>query len=257
MEKVTVGDDKSQSRGQTVLCEVHQKPCAMFCLKRDCWELLCPKCPIQQHQEHNVVSLTECIRDSAELKQMKQEVINERKSLQAHETEIQTTKRAVWKMAETAKEEIDETARRLKNLVDANARELKDTGQQISDDETGHLEATLKKLRLQFEDGKEIEHDIDDLSNSSTNVSESLQQIVEIKSRCEDFRKTSMEERNKRHHYYVPHLLEYDYQFQRSNMVGEIEISSHEAPASKNGQSEISDFAVEEYEIPPEFLVVE
>ena len=253
MEKVSVVEDKPP----TVLCEVHQKPCAMFCLKRECWELLCPKCPIQHHQEHNVVSLTECVRDSVELKQMKQEVVNERKSLQAYETEIQTTKRAVCKMAQAAKEDIEDTATRLKDLIDASARELMDTVQQISDEGMAPLEATLENLSLQFEDGKQIEHDIDNLSNCSTNIWESLQQIVEIKSRCDEFRKTSKEEKGKCHQYHVPHLLDYSYQFPRSNIIGEIEISSHEVQASKDEKCEISEYTAGEFEIPAEFLVVE
>ena len=257
MEKLSVEKDKSLLSTQTVLCETHQKPCAMFCLKRECWELLCPRCPIQHHQEHNIVSLTECVRDSVELKQMKQEVISERKSLQAYETEIQTTKRAVWKMAQTAIEDIEDTATRLKELIDASARELKDTVHQISDEEMAPLEETLENLSLQSEDGKQIELDIDNLSNCSINVWESLQQIVAIKSRCDEFRKTSKEEKGKCHQYHVPHLLDYSYQFPRSNIIGEIEISSHDVQASENEKSEISEHTAGEFEIPAEFLVVE
>ena len=40
--------------------------------------LLCPKCPIQDHQEHNLVSLAECSEDFDELMQMTQEVVDER-----------------------------------------------------------------------------------------------------------------------------------------------------------------------------------
>ena len=132
MEKVSVEEDKPPPSAQTIICEAHQKAYAMFCLRRECWELLCPKCPIQNHQDHNVVSLTECLPDSVELKQMKQEVINERKSLEAHETQIQTTQRDVWKMAEVAVESIDDTATRMKDLIDASARKLKDEVWQIS-----------------------------------------------------------------------------------------------------------------------------
>ena len=29
-----------------LLCQVHQKPCVMFCLKKECWKTLCPKCRV-------------------------------------------------------------------------------------------------------------------------------------------------------------------------------------------------------------------
>ena len=79
---------QEQNDVEDLLCQVHLKPCVMFCLKRECWETLCPKCPVQEHQEHNVVSLAECIRESQELKRMKQAVADVRKSLETYEVQV-------------------------------------------------------------------------------------------------------------------------------------------------------------------------
>ena len=43
--------EKENENRQTVMCEDHQKPCVMFCLRRECWKTLCLKCPTQEHQE--------------------------------------------------------------------------------------------------------------------------------------------------------------------------------------------------------------
>ena len=46
VEKATI--DPEQAKHEK--CKVHGKPCVMFCLKRECWKALCPKCPVQEHQ---------------------------------------------------------------------------------------------------------------------------------------------------------------------------------------------------------------
>ena len=60
---------------EPLLCQEHHKPCVMFCLKKECWQTLCPKCPVQAHQEHNLVSLFECLQESPELNGIKQKLV--------------------------------------------------------------------------------------------------------------------------------------------------------------------------------------
>ena len=50
LEKKIMEQEKTHVKA--LLCQVHRKPCVMFCLKKECWEALCPKCPLQEHQLH-------------------------------------------------------------------------------------------------------------------------------------------------------------------------------------------------------------
>ena len=93
----------------------------MFCLQRECWDLLCPKCPLQQHQEHNLVSLDECIKDSCELQQMKQAVSDEVALLDTYQSNLSGSKYLVSKERDEAMKAIQKKTNELKSAIDRKA----------------------------------------------------------------------------------------------------------------------------------------
>ena len=146
------------------LCQVHRKPCVMFCLRKECWKTLCLKCPVQEHLEHNLVSLDENIQESQELKQMKQSVADTRKSLEAYEAQITEARQLVLGKETQANEAIEKTAAELKLMIDRKTKELKKKVRQSCDDELGHWQAILDEVTPQIELGTTIENDITTIS---------------------------------------------------------------------------------------------
>ena len=210
---------------QFVLCEVHQKPCVMFCLKKECWKVMCPKCPAQEHQDHNVVSLRECIQESQEMKRMQQGVADIRKSLEKYEAQVTEAKFIIPKKEAEANEAIEKAATELKMMIDKKFMELKRKVRQSCDDELRNLEGICKDINQQIKLGLTIEDDI--TNRSEKNISKAVQQIIQFKSRISDFQKLARQERRGGKNYRLLQFHKSNNQVQYSSLMGDLVSTSH------------------------------
>ena len=207
--KVVESESKKQVENATIdlkqakyeKCEVHGKPCVMFCLRGECWIALCPKCPIQEHQKHEVVGLFECIKDSEELEKLKRDVIKGGNSLKFYVSLLEVCKANVLKNAKEVNEDIQKIAEGMKNQIDVQARELTEKVQRNSDKQVAEFEAVQKTISKDVSSGKQIERDIDVRRKSM-----SVEGLIDIKSRCDDFKKSLERKRKMKMDYTQVHL---------------------------------------------------
>ena len=235
LAKKTIEQEKTHL--DDLLCEVHLKPCVMFCLKKECWMTLCAKCPVQEHHEHNVVSLAECIQESQELIHMKQGVADVRQSLENYEAQVNEARQIFLKKESEANEAIEKTATELKLMIDKTSKELKKKVRQSCDDELEHLDAILDDVNPNIELGRTIEHDIAD--RSEKNISKGVQQLIQFKRRCFDFQKFARQERRERRTYRLLHFHKNNNQIQYSSLMGDIVSTSH-AMSRLRGKESVS-----------------
>ena len=200
VERETI--DPEQAKHQK--CQVHGKSCVMFCLKRECWKTLCPKCPVQEHQEHNVVGLFECIKDSGELEKMKREVVREEKSLKACVSRLEFSKANVLNNAKQVTENIQKITAGMKKQIDEKAEELMKKVRKNSDKQVAELEAVRKVIDKECSSGKQIEREID--IRRKKNVSLSVQRLIDIKDQCDDFKKSVAQKRKMKMEYTLVRL---------------------------------------------------
>ena len=189
VERATAIDPE---QAKHVKCQVHGKPYVMFCLRKECWKALCPKCHVQKHQNHDVVGLFECI-DSEKLEEMKREVINGGHSLKAYVSLLESSKATVLKNAKEVNKDIQKIAAGMKNMIDAKAKQLTKKVQRNSDKQVAELEAVQKTFSKDFSSGKQIELDVDILRVKNSPLS--VQRLIDIKNRCEDFKKSVQRKR--------------------------------------------------------------
>ena len=123
-----------------LLCQAHQKPCVMFCLKEECWKTLCPKCPVQQHLEHNLVSLPECLKESPELNATKQVLTDTMTSLETYADQIREANKIILVNEAEAQKAIDEITVALHQMIDKKSRELKHEVEENCADQRSHLQ---------------------------------------------------------------------------------------------------------------------
>ena len=171
-----------------VKCQVHGKPCVMFCLKQECWKTLCPKCPVQEHQEHNLVGIFECIKDPEELQKMKRDVKEVEKLLKAYTSRLEVNKAAVLQNAKEVGEKIRKIAKVMKKQINAKARELTKKVQRNSDKQVSELEVVRQTICKDISIGKQIEFEID--VRRRKNASVSVERLIDMKKRCDDFKKS-------------------------------------------------------------------
>ena len=74
--------DMDEAGEHTSLCNIHQKPHAMFCFDFYCRKLLCPACPVSEHTGHSLLSLTENIRNGDKLQYIKEDLHREQNRYQ-------------------------------------------------------------------------------------------------------------------------------------------------------------------------------
>ena len=207
------------------LCQVHQKPCVMFCLKKDCWLALCPKCPAQEHQEHNLVSLAECIQESQELNGIKQDVVDTKILLDVYEKQLREARQIVLEKQAEANKGIDETSTELKLMIDRKSKELKEKVQESCNSEQAYLEAILDKIPVHIGWGTNIENDI--ANRSERNISKRVKQLITFQGRCTAFKALARLERLKWKSYNVVHLQKYDNQVEHSSLIGDVFTKLH------------------------------
>ena len=74
----------------------------MICFHPECWELLCPSCPLQMHTGHRLVGLNETVEDCEELKRMQVALATEKTSLQMFDSQIINAQAMVKKESQSA-----------------------------------------------------------------------------------------------------------------------------------------------------------
>ena len=119
---------------------------------------------MQEHQNHNVVSLAESIQESEELKRMKQGAAHIRNSLEIYEAHVTEAKRTVCRKEAEANEAIEKAATELKLMIDKHSKQLKRKVRQSCDDELRYLEGICHDVDQQIKLGITIEDDNADLS---------------------------------------------------------------------------------------------
>ena len=172
------------------MCDAHQKPCVMFCMAVQCWQPLCPSCPIQNHPNHKLVSFTECVQDSEELEQIKQEIAIERSCLAEYKDKINEAKTKIAKEAKDAQDAIDS---RLNSIV-LQAEKLKQKIQDKSNEEQKKLETIQGNIDTYSCIGQQIEFEID--MRPVKVLSESVRHLSDIMNQFVNFRQSSFQERS-------------------------------------------------------------
>ena len=150
--------------GRPVLCSTHQKPYAMFCFDFYCKELLCPACPLSQHTGHNLVGLSEDIGNSGKLWYITEVLRQEHGHFQEFSAALDGCIRDVERRKNEAYTGVD-------NKVDEiieQAKSLKQEIQQASDEERKRLQEVQKNVNKCFQNGKELENKLAQLSGHTT-----------------------------------------------------------------------------------------
>ena len=81
--------------------------------KKECWKTRCPKCSTHQHEEHNLLSLVECLQQSKELNAINQVLVDNIKSLETYVADIREAKKIVQQKEAEAHKAIEEITRKL------------------------------------------------------------------------------------------------------------------------------------------------
>ena len=221
IEKATIAPEQAKHEK----CKVHGKPCVMFCLRKECWKALCPKCPVQEHQKHDVVGLSECINDPEELEKMKQDVIKGGNSLKFYVSLLEVCKANVLKNANEVNEDIQKIATGMKNQIEAKARELTKNVQRNSDKQVAELEAVQKTISKDLSSGKQIELDI-----NFHRVSVSVEGLIDIRNRCDDFKKSVERKRKMKMDYTLVHLNRNKRQkLNYCSLIGKVDLTTKRA----------------------------
>ena len=218
---------------ELIICEQHQKPCVMFCLQRECWDLLCPKCPLQQHQEHNLVSLDECIKDSCELQQMKQAVSDELALLDTYQSNLSGSKYFVSKERDEVMKAIQKKTNELKSAIDRKADAMRRRIQLSSVEQMRKLDGVLQSVKAKSITGHILKLDMENRPHN--NKPQAIQHIVKLKQRVANFQISSEEERNKMVDYTVTSFKPDTNQLSDFNPLGEL--ISHRKVIEKQEES--------------------
>ena len=225
VEKIATGND-------VIMCGVHQKPCVMFCMAMECWQPLCPSCPIQNHPNHKLVSFTECVQDSEELEQIKQEIAIERSCLAEYKDKINEAKTKIAKEAQDAQDTID---RRLNSIV-LQAEKLKQQIQDKSNEEQKKLETIQGNIETYSCIGQQIEFEID--MRPIKVLSESVRHLSDIMNQFINFRQSSFQERSTTVQYEFVRLKNSNSQIIEPDFFGTVEINRREIQNSVHHQEE-------------------
>ena len=228
-----------------ILCEHHQKPCVMFCLEMECWELLCPKCPLGQHQEHNLVSLAECVKDSDELKQMKQTVYDELVLLQKYESNVRESKSIASKECDEAVKAINKKANELKSAIDRKADEMRRNIERSSAVQVRKLDGVLQNTQGKSSAGSDLKIDIENRPRNSN--PQAIQHVSKLKQRLVDFQKSSNEVRNKILDYGITRFKPIQSQFSGPNLLGELVTSKNVIQKGEVSEFESRAHAIRQY----------
>ena len=211
---------------EPLLCEIHQIPCVMFCLKKECWKTLCPKCPVQEHLEHNLVSLPECLQELPELNGIKQEVVDTTKSLKFYEKQFREARQIIRRKEGEAIKAIDNAATELKLLMDIKSRELKEKVKHSCDNERIKIKDILDKISSNIVFGTNIENDIS--HRSEKNISKGVQELGKFQINCSALKALAQRNRSEGNNYKVVRFQKNGNQLEYSSLMGDVVITSHE-----------------------------
>ena len=197
-----------------------------------CWQPLCPSCPIQNHPNHKLVSFTECVQDSEELEQIKQEIAIERSCLAEYKDKINEAKTKIAKEAQDAQDAIDS---RLNSIV-LQAEKRKQQIQDKSNEEQKKLETIQGNIETYSCIGQQIEFEIDMRPNKV--LSDSVRHLSDIMNQFVNFRQSSFQERSATVQYEFVRLKNSDSQIIEPNFFGTVETNRREIQNSVQHQEE-------------------
>ena len=183
---------------EPVLCEHHGKPCALFCLEIDCWDLLCPRCPLRAHEGHDMVTLAECacVNDCEALEEMKLQISCDLAQLHTYELNVRGSKFLASRESDEAVKSITRKANELKSIIDRKACELKRDVQQLSKEEVRKLDTVLQSLLLKAYTGQTLKRDIETRPRGLGGP-RAIKHVAGLKQRLAKFREESSEEQSK------------------------------------------------------------
>ena len=211
---------------EPLLCEIHQNPCVMFCLRKECWKALCPKCSIQDHLEHHLVSLAECLQELQELNEIKQEAVSTTESLKLYEKQFKEARQIIRGKETEAIKSIDTTATELKLMIERKSKELKEKVKHCCDNERIKINDILDKISSNIVFGTNIKNDIS--QRSERNISKGVQELSKFKTNCSALKALAHLNRSEGNNYKVVRFQKNGNQVEYSSLIGDIVITSHE-----------------------------
>ena len=158
--------DIDEAGAHTSVCNIHQKPHAMFCSDFYCRKLLCPACPVSQHTGHSLVSLSENIRNSDKLRYIKEDLHREQGRHQEFSAVVDRCIRDVDRRKNEAHRAVDKKLDEIKRQ----GERLKQKIQQASDEERKRLQKLQTNVNKCFQNGKELENKLEKLSGNTTST---------------------------------------------------------------------------------------
>ena len=178
------------------------------------------------------MSFTECVQDSEELEQIRQEIAIERSCLAEYKDKISEAKTKIAKEAKDAQDAID---RRLNSIV-LQAEKLKLQIQDKSNEEQKKLETIQGNIETYSCIGQQIEFAID--MRPIKVLSESVRHLSDIMNQYVNFRESSFQERSARVQYEFVCLKNNDSQGIEPNFFGTMETNRREIQNSVQHQEE-------------------
>ena len=200
-----------------LLCQLHQKPCVMFCLKKECCKTLCSKCPVQEHLEHNVVSLAESLQESPELNGIKQLLMDTKKLLETYADQVREANQIILVNKAKAQKAIEEATTALHEMIDRKSKELKQKVEENCDDQSGNLQTLLNDVNEHIKLGTKIENDFS--HRSEKNISKGVPQLIQFQSRCYGFKEIAQQKTPRRKEYRSVCFLKNDNQVDYSRLL--------------------------------------
>ena len=212
---------ENESTDETIFCEIHHKPCVMFCLQMECWHLLCPSCPVQNHPNHKLISLRECTQDLEALKHMNKKIKNETASLATYAQGIKKGIDVISEEADEAEEAIDVKV----NEIVREAEQLKLQIKIQSDEQKQKLKNIHEGIIACCSTGEQIQEEIE--MRPRKNSSNAIDCLIKIMHQFVDFTQSAEQERSKEVTYDSVRFHNVETQSAHSNRLGEVALVTH------------------------------
>ncbi len=163
----------------------HTTPCAMFCLEKGCLKPLCPKCPIEDHNNHKVTALQGNVGDSEEIKWITEDAAKKQNELKALADEIESREDQVRAEAIASEEAIEKRVKTMVKELNMGAENLKMQVKTRAQQEMDKLKRMQESVSKCKEDVQEVLSNLNDLQD--TPVANSIQSLEQAVAKHEDF----------------------------------------------------------------------
>ena len=153
---LTAPEESTENLRKVYVCVKHNKECVMICFHPECWELLCPSCPLQMHTGHKLIGLNETVEECEELKRLQVALAGERRSLQLYDSQIINAQVMIKKESQSAVAAINNKVK----MIQLEANQLKERIQQHSNEEIQKLDIAKHSIEQHLSANKLVEHQI-------------------------------------------------------------------------------------------------